>query len=179
MWKNYNLFYTQILKSDIGLCFMSKNVHQIPRVYKTSLVSTSRESLGIKKTLLSLSGIQLISNSRCHIVVSRKSIPHLKIRKGESLGAKLTLTSSYALQFLHFFIFNCLSLVDLIDLLSHNKKNLDFTFLFKSFIVFPRLTQHFNFFQKFSYLRVLFSCKGDCKNLFFFLRFLKIPIKIS
>ena len=179
MWKNYNLFYNQVLKSDIGLCFMSENVHKIPKVYKTFLVSTSKESLGIKKTLLSLSGIQLISNSKSHIVVSRKSMPHLKIRKGESLGAKLTLTGSHALQFLHFFIFNTLSLIDLVDLLSHNKKNLDFTFFFKFFVVFPRLGQHFNFFRNFSYLRVLFSCKGDCKNILLFLRFLKIPIKIS
>lgn len=179
MWKNYNLFYTRILKSDLGLCFASENVHQIPKLQKTFLMSSSKESSTLKKTLLSLSGVQLTLNSKGFVVISQNSLPHLKIRKGQPLGAKITITGSSVLQFLYFFIFNVLNQLDLVDLLPHKRKNLDFTFLFQSFVEFPRLMQHFKFFRGLPSFRVFFSSKGNCKNVLFFLRFFKIPLKTS
>ena len=62
MWKNYNRFYTQILKSEAGYVYLCKNVNQIPSVKKVSLTCVPVNPNNSKNIIMALSALQLILN---------------------------------------------------------------------------------------------------------------------
>ena len=177
MWKNYNRFYTQIIRSEVSSVYLCKNVNQIPSIKKVSLICVSSKFNSVKSVLMALSALQLIINKKAKLITSRKSIALMKIRKGQPLGAKIFLTSGTGLQFLNFFISNVMPRLDLTRLVFYNKKSKDFNFFIKSSSVFNRLRPFFNFFQFLPSIQVVFTLKS-CSDIdiSYFWRFLKLPI---
>ena len=180
MWKNYNRFYTQIIKSEVGSIYLCKNVNQIPSVKKASLTCVSGNPNSTKSTFMTLSALQLIANKKAKLVTSRKSIVLTKVRKGQPLGAKVFLTGGLALQFLNFLTFNLMPQLDLTKLIRCGKENTDFKFFIKSPAVFNKLTPFFNFFQFLPPIQIVFTLKGssDLENTFLW-RLLKLPVSLS
>jgi len=177
MWKNYNRFYTQIIKSEVGSVYLCKNVNQIPCIKKVSLTCVSSKWSNIKNVLMTLSALQLIVNRKAKLITSRVSIALMKIRKGQPLGAKVFVTGGTGLQFLNFLIFNLMPRLDLTQLIFYNKENKDFKLFIRSSSIFSVLQPFFNFFQFLPSIQVVFTLKrsSDFKKLFFW-RFLKLPV---
>ena len=177
MWKNYNRFYTQIIRSEVGSVYLCKNVNQIPCIKKVSLTCVSDNWSSIKNVLMTLSALQLIVNRKAKLITSKVSIALMKIRKGQPLGAKVFITSGASLQFLHFFIFNLMPRLDLTQLISYSKESKDFKLFLRSSSIFSVLQPFFNFFQFLPSIQIVFTLKrpSDAKKIFFW-RFLKLPV---
>ena len=105
MWKNYNRYYTQILKSEVGSIYQSRNINQIPSVEKISLTCVSNNPNSTKSILMILSAIQLVINKKARIVTAQDSIIMTKVRKGQPLGGKNSLTNDSVWLFLNFLTF--------------------------------------------------------------------------
>jgi len=177
MWKNYNRFYTQILKTEAGYFYLCKNVNQIPSVKKVSLTCVPTNLNNSKNIIMALSALQLIVNKKARLVTARDSVILTKVRKGQPLGAKIFLTSGVVWQFIHFLTFNLMPRLDLTKLLRCKKKSLDFKFFVKSPSVFNRLIPFFKFFQFLPPIQVVFTLKRSSNvEKIFFWRLLKLPV---
>jgi len=180
MWKKYNNFYTQTIKSEVGFSQLCKNVNQIPCIKKVSLTCVCKTSNSIKNVLMTLSALQLIVNRKALVVTSKQSLALIKIRKGQPLGAKICLTGGTALQFFSYFTFNIMPKLDLLKLMPYQKENIDFKFFIKSSIIFAKLGPFFNFFQFLPPIQLVLSLgKNSDKKSIFFLRSLKLPVSFS
>ncbi len=179
MWKNYNRFYTQTLKSEAGYFYLCKNINQIPSVKKVSLTCVPGNPNNVKSVIMALSALQLILNKKAKLVTSRDSVVLTKVRKGQPLGAKTFLTNGVVWQFINFLTFNIMPRLDLTRLLHYNKKSLDFKFFIKSPAVFNRLIPFFKFFQFLPPIQVVFTLKksSDIDKIFFW-RLLKLPVSL-
>ena len=177
MWKSYNRFYTQTIRSEVGSVFLCKNVNEIPYVKKISLTSVSSSPNNIRNVLMTLSSLQLVSNRKTKIVTSKRSNSLMKIWKGQPLGAKTFLTGGRGLQFLSFFTLKLMPGLDLTSLLFYHSGNSDFKFFIKSSSIFSELRHFFQFFQFLPPIQVIFTLKqpSNAKQIFFW-RFLKLPV---
>jgi ribosomal protein L5 len=180
MLKNFNRFYTRNLKSEAGLLFFSKNINEIPTLRKISLNCISKNSSGIKGTLMALSALQLISNKNSLMVKSQKSTILTKVRKGQPIGSRAVLTTGVIWQFLYTLTNYVMPQLDMIQFLDHQKKDTDFKFFIKSPMAFFKLRSFFYPFQFLPPVQVVFSLKktSSIKRLFF-LRLLKLPVSYS
>lgn len=180
MWKKYNRFYTQIIKSEVGFTQLCKNVNQISCIKKISLSCVCKPPNNIKQVLMTLSALQFIVNKKAKVVTSKQSLALMKIRKGQPLGAKVFLTGGTALQFFNYFSLNIVPRVDLLKLMPYYDENIDFKFSIKASTIFTRLGTFFNFFQFLPPVQVVLSLRkcSNKKNIFF-LRFLKLPVSFS
>jgi len=177
MWKSYNRFYTQTIRSEVGSIFLCKNVNEIPSVKKISLTCVSSSPNNVRNVLMTLSSLQLVGNRKTKIVTSKRSNALMKIRKGQPLGAKTLFTSGRGLQFLNFFTLKLMPGLDLTSLLFHNSGNNDFKFFIKSFSIFSELRHFFQYFQFLPAIQVLLTLKQPSNaKLIFFWRFLKLPV---
>jgi len=180
MWKKYNNFYTQTIKSEVGFTQLCKNVNQIPCIKKVSLTCVCETPNNIKNVLMTLSALQLVVNRKAKVVTSKQSLAQIKIRKGQPLGAKICLNGGTALQFFNYFIFNLMPNLDLLKLMPYQKENIDFNFFIKSSIIFSKLGPFFNFFQFLPPVQLVLSFgKNSNKKNIFFLRSLKLPVSFS
>lgn len=117
MWKSNNRFYTQNLKKEISILFLSKNIHFIPsfkniRVFSFRFFHITNH---FKKLLASFICLQLLSNKKPTLVLAKKSIS-TKTRKNQPLEAFFFLLSNKAFAFLHslsFFMFPQLDTVSI------------------------------------------------------------------
>ena len=123
MWKNYNRYYTQILKSEVGSIYQSRNINQIPSVEKISLTCVSNNPNSTKSILMILSAIQLVINKKARIVTAQDSIIMTKVRKGQPLGGKNSLTNDSVWLFLNFLTFNIMPLLDLTKFMQLKKND--------------------------------------------------------
>ena len=180
MWKSYNRFYTQIIKSEAGSIYQCRNVNQIPSVKRVSISCVSNNPNSVKSTLMTLSALQLVFDKKAKIVTSRDSVVLTKVRKGQPLGAKVFLTKGSAWQFLNFLTFNLMPQLDLTKKIYFSKRNSDFKFIIKSSAVFNVLKPFFNFFQFLPSIQVVFGFKNPPINdKPFFWRLLKLPVASS
>lgn len=180
MWKSYNRFYTQIIKSEAGFLFLSKNVYKVPYVKKASLACASKNPITVKSTLMTLSGLQLAVNRKTFITTAQKSRVVAKIRKGNPLGSKVSFFGDGVYQIAHMMSLKLLPQLELVNFLRCNDKSFDFIFFIKSPMIFYRLVPFFNYFQSLPPLQVVLSAKGlYCSKKALFWRLFKLPINFS
>jgi large subunit ribosomal protein L5 len=76
-----------------------KNVHQIPRIEK--IVVNMGVSASLEKGALedAVKEMQMITGRKAVVTVSRKSIANFKLRKGQSVGCKVTLRREVMYEF--------------------------------------------------------------------------------
>lgn len=179
MWKSYDRFYSQTLKSEASLLLLSKNVHEVPRVSKISVTCLPKAPYTMKGILMALSSLQLLVNKKAKLVTANKSIVLTKVRKGQPLGATISITRGAASQFLNFLTFIVMPQLDLTKLLPCSKKSVDFKLFIRTPTAFSRLTPFFNFFQFLPPIQVVCSLKkGPSKGHLFFLRLMKLPLAL-
>lgn len=177
MWKSYDRFYSQTLKSEASLLLLSKNVHEVPRVSKISMTCLPNPPYTLKGILMALSSLQLLINKKAKLVTANKSVVVTKVRKGQPLGATVSVTRRAASQILNFLTFFVMPQLDLIKLFPCNKKSVDFKIFIKTPTAFSRLTPFFKFFQFLPPIQVVFSLKGSLtKGHLFFWRLMKLPL---
>src|SRR5262245_65897709 len=82
-----------------------KNVHQVPRVEKV-VINTSMGSQSYVKQALeeAKAELALITGQRPVETLAKKSISNFKLRKGQAIGAKVTLRGERMYEFLERFI---------------------------------------------------------------------------
>jgi len=177
MWKSYDRFYSQTLKSEAGFLFALKNVNKVPSVNKICITCLSKTPIKTKGVLMTSSGLQLLVNKKAQLVTAQKSIITTKVRKGQPLGSKITINKSISWQFLHFLTFVLMPQLDLTKLFSLKEKSSDFKFYISTPTVFSRLTPFFNFFQFLPPIQVVVLMKNfPTKGKIFFWRLLKLPL---
>jgi large subunit ribosomal protein L5 len=76
-----------------------KNVHQIPRIEK--IVVNMGVSASLEKGALedAVKEMQMITGRKAVVTISRKSIANFKLRKGQSVGCKVTLRREVMYEF--------------------------------------------------------------------------------
>jgi large subunit ribosomal protein L5 len=78
-----------------------KNIHEIPRVTKVVVNSSIGAGADSKETLeVAKSELALITGQRPVSTLSKKSIANFKLRKGQAIGAKVTLRGRIMYEFL-------------------------------------------------------------------------------
>src|SRR5204862_6823670 len=82
-----------------------KNVHQVPKVEKV-VINTSVDSQSDVKQALeeAKAELALITGQRPVVTLAKKSISNFKLRKGQAIGAKVTLRGERMYEFLERFI---------------------------------------------------------------------------
>ena len=177
MWKSYNRFYTQTLKSETSHLFLIHNINNIPVLNKISLSCLTKFPLSLKGILMVLSGLQLIFNKKAQLIKAKKGIIIKKIKKGYPLGGKLQVSGFKALNFLQFLTFVVLPKLDLTKFFIFQEKNFDFKFFIFNSSRFCRLNSFFNSFQFLPPIQIVFSFKNlPTKEKIFFLRLVKFPV---
>jgi len=177
MWKSYNRFYGQTIKSEFGLLFALKNASEVPSLKKVTITCLSKNPSKTKRILMALSCLQLFVKKKAQVVTAKKSTVATKVRQGQPLGAKVVLNHNTARQFLHFVTFFLMPRLDLTSLFFVQERNSDFKFFVKTATVFSRLRPFFTFYQFLPLIQVVLSVNNiPNKGQVFFWRLNKIPV---
>ena len=177
MWKIYDRFYDQILKSETNLILRSQNVHKNFIMKTISLTFIVEGSITSKKALLHLGGSQLVMDRKGKIVLSNKAKFTSKIRKGIGLGSNILIRKKSCQQFMFFCFFNLLSQSNIIKLINYDVSNRNICFHLNVNKALIRLLPNSRFFQELNDVRLVFSFTDFYNQNFFLLRFFKFPIK--
>ncbi len=82
-----------------------KNVHQIPKVEKVVINTSVGSQSDVKQALEEAKAeLALITGQRPVETLAKKSISNFKLRKGQAIGAKVTLRGEHMYEFLERFI---------------------------------------------------------------------------
>jgi hypothetical protein len=178
MWKSYDRFYSQTLKAEAGLLFLSKNVHEVPFINKICITCLLKSPLTTKNILMGLSSLQLIIKKKARLVKAKKATVITKTRKGQPVGSKLLLGRGNVRPFLHFLTFTIMPQLDLVELHCCNERSVCFNLFITPPTIFGKLTLFFKYFQFLPALKIVLSLKrAPHKGKVLFWRLLKIPLK--
>ena len=89
-------YYNNVIKFDLINRFNYKNLKNIPKLEKIVL-NFGCKTFELKKLSLSLLSLQLITDKKGILTVSKKPNIVLKIRKGNPVGCKVILTKNLIL----------------------------------------------------------------------------------
>ena len=177
MWKIYDRFYDQILKSETSLTIKSQNIHKNFTIKSISLTSLAEGSITTKKALLHLGGSQLVVDKRGKIILSNRPKFTSKIRKGTGLGFKILIRKKPCQQFLFYCLFNLLSQSNSIKPINYNGNNRNICLQFNVSKALNRLLPNFGNFQDLGRVRLVISFTDFYNRNSFILRFFKFPLK--
>lgn len=178
MWKNYNRFYKNVLKSEMALFVTSKNIHETFELNKVSVTANESHHTSTKKALLHLGYLNLITGNKGKIIKLKDSNYNINVRKGSALGSTIILRKDFCFQFLIFCLYNVLSQHDTARPIQKVQSN-NISFSIQSARFFNRVLPCIKFFREIKKIRVLFFFNSFCKQNVFLLRFLKFPISNS
>lgn len=188
-------FYSQIICNDLILKSRYKTIHQLGKLEKVNINTTSK-AYGIdKKNLLApYFACQLITAQRPTLTFAKKSVASFHIREGQLLGIRVTLRKKLLYNFLG--IFNAIFLARNRDfqgihlrapsfqkrLSSFEKRNGGFpiSLSIKDVLSFPQLETHFPYFQKIQALNITYGVsKTPSSNSAILLSAFQFPIEPS
>ena len=164
-------------------CFFYTNIYSIPKLKKSTVWFIKSNDYSQKTLIKIATFLELITFQRFFLLRAKKSFSNLKISKGVSIGAKITLRKKN----LYLFIFKLLYQVLPANKISnfYKKKKLHRSFyrvntlllVIPSVLHFFELQSFFLFFNKFLNLNILFSFSESItqKEFVFTNCFLKIP----
>lgn len=178
MWKSYNRFYKQILKSEMALFVKSKNVHKTFKLNIVSVTSNASHHTTLKKALLHLSYLNLVLGNKAKIVKLGDSNFDINKRSGSALGSTILLRKDLCFQFIFFCLCNVWSLSDTARPIRKVQSN-TIMFSLKTTRFFNRVLPSIKFYREINKIRVLISFNSFCENNVFLLRFMKFPISSS
>src|SRR5438552_2445527 len=105
MENEFHRFYKERVMPALQKLHGYKNVHQIPKVEKVVINTSIGSQSDVKQALEEAKAeIALITGQRAVETLAKKSISNFKLRKGQAIGAKVTLRGERMYEFLERFI---------------------------------------------------------------------------
>src|SRR5688572_17134293 len=93
--------YTNEVKKDLMKKFGYKNVHLVPKIEKIVLNCVTRDAVSNGKIVDNIVGeLGQIAGQKPVVVRAKKSIASFKLRKGQAMGASVTLRGERMYEFL-------------------------------------------------------------------------------
>ena len=176
-----NYFYKKTLKFDLINKFYYPNLKKLPNL-KQIILNFSCKTTELKTIATHLLALELISNQKGTITLSKRPNLLLKIRKGNPTGCKITLRKNRMLNFLSKIftkIFPKTRNFNGIEIHQKVTKNA-FSFSIKNTLTFPELTEHYYLFNNLTNLNISFVANANTKKeTLFLLTSLQLPLKNS
>lgn len=173
-------FYTKTLKFDLINKFYYTNLKKLPKLKKI-ILNFSCKTGELKSLATILLALELITNQKGILTVSKRPNLLLKIRKGNPAGCKVTLRKEamltfYSKSFTEIFPkiknFNGIAI-------SQKVEKTAFSFLVRETLNFSELTEHYYLFNNLSNLNLSFILTVETKEeMLFLIKSLQVPLKV-
>ena len=165
---SFEYYYFNIIKYDLINKFNYKNLKDIPKIKKIILNFGCKTS-ELKNLSSSLLALQLITKKKGELTVSKQSNIILRIRKGNPVGCKVTVTKTLMYKFLTKVI---------IEIIPRLKNKIIFkeaiylnslTYSFENLLIFKELEKNYLIFSQLKNLQITVVCNTKKKEELFFL----------
>lgn len=135
-------YYKDIIYKDIKKHFRLLNDLSIPKINTVTLSSTTQDAISSSKVIpVIYDELYRISGQKPVVIKARKSVAAFKLRKGMSIGAKVTLRRNHMYEFIDRLV--NIALPRIRDFKGLNKQNFDgngnYAFGIKEQIIFPEI----------------------------------------
>ena len=177
MWKQTIKFQTTIIKQEKSQIFYNSNIHRIPELKKTWLISKMVLPVSKKPVLPFLGCIQLALKKKAFIVLSKKPNITLKIQRKQPIGAKITLNKKRSLLFLYFLVFNLFPQLDWTNFLKIRNERQIFDINLSSTEIMKNLALLNNYIKVKLKMQIKLFCHPKKQTGKILWRLLKIPVK--
>lgn len=174
-------YYNQIIKYDFINKFIYLDINKIPKLKKI-ILNFNCDNLIIKNFVTALLTLEIISSKKAHATKAKTFNVFLKIQKGQLTGCKIILRKKDMYQFFAKFLTDVIPNSRLFFKLKVSTPIVNsFSFvLSNNHLFFSEINNHFNLINRVSNLNItIVSTAKTQKELFFLLKSLKLPIKIS
>jgi large subunit ribosomal protein L5 len=174
-------FYLKTLKYDLSNKFLYKNTKELPKLKKIILNFGCKTS-DLKQLSASLLALELITNQKSKLTITKYSNIFLKIRKGNPTGCKITLRKN------KLFNFFAKTLIEIFSkkknfngfIISKKIKKNIFSYEIYNTFSFSQLENHYYLFNNLPKLDITIVANTKTKKeLLFILKSLKFPFKNS
>ena len=172
-------FYKKTLKFDLINKFYYTDLKKLPKLKKIVL-NFSCKTTELKPLATNLLALELITNQKGIITVSKRPNLFLKIRKGNPAGCKLTLKKTAMLTFYYKSFVEIFPKIKNFDGITINQKieKTAFSFLIKETLNFSELSEHYYLFNNLANLSLSFVTTVKSKEeILFLLKSLQLPLK--
>ena len=172
-------FYKRTLKFDLINKFYYTDLKKLPKLKKIVL-NFSCKTTELKSLAINLLALELITNQKGMLTISKRPNLLLKIRKGNPAGCKLTLKKTSMLNFVSKSLNEVFSKIKGFNGISVNQRveKTVISFVIKDTLNFSELSEHYYLFNKLSNLNLSFITSVNTKEeMLFLLKSLQLPIK--
>ena len=170
-------FYTKTLKFDLINKFYYKELKNLPKLKKIVLNFNCRTT-NLKTLATHLLALELITNQKSNLTISKRPNLLLKIRKGNPVGCKVILKKILMLNFISKSlneIFPNIKDFKGIKVNLKTKTN-SFSFLIQNTLHFSKLNEHYYLFTSLSNLNLSFVTTSQTEEeMLFLLKSLQLP----
>lgn len=174
-----NYFYNKNLKFDLINKFYYTNLKKLPKLKKI-ILNLSCKTINLKTLAINLLVLELITNQKGILTLSKQQNILLKIKKGTPTGCKLTLKKSLILNFLSRNLNETFPNIKNFNGIIVDRKieKTSISFVIKNTLNFPELSEHYYLFNNLSNINLsLVTNIGTKKEMIFFFNSLQLPIK--
>ena len=179
MIHSLNYFYRKTLKFDLINKFRYTDLKKLPKLRKVVL-NFSCKTTELKSLATNLLALELITNQKGILTVSKRPNLLLKIRKGNPVGCKLTLKKTLMLNFVSKSLNEIFSkMKNFTGITVHQKvEKTVISFIMKDILNFSELTEHYYLFNNLSSLNLSFITSVETEEeMLFILKSLQLPLK--
>ena len=174
-----NYFYTKTLKFDLINKFYYTDLKKLPSLKQITL-NFSCKTTELKTLATHLIALELISNQKGIITISKRPNLLLKIRKGNPSGCKITLRKTLMINFLSkSFNETFPKIKNFNGIVIHQKVEKGaLSFSIKDTLTFSELAEHYYLFNNLSNLNLSFVTKVNTREeMLFLLKSLQLPLQ--
>ena len=174
-----NYFYRRTLKFDLINKFYYTDLKKLPKL-KKAILNFSCKTTELKPLATNLLALELITNQKGILTVSKQPNLLLKIRKGNPAGCKLSLKKASILNLFSKSFNEVFSKMKNFDGITVNQKveKTVISFVIKDTLNFSGLSEHYYLFNNLSNLNLSFITSAKTKKeMLFLLKSLQLPIK--
>lgn len=175
-----NYFYKRTLRFDLINKFYYTDLKKLPKLKKI-ILNFSCKTTELKSLATNLLALELITNQKGILTISKRPNLLLKIRKGNPIGGKLSLRKALMLNFVSKSFNEIFSKRKNFDGITINQKieKTVISLKIKDTLNFSELNEHYYLFKNFSNLNLSFIIINTQTNkeTLFILKSLQYPIK--
>jgi large subunit ribosomal protein L5 len=171
-------FHNKTLKFDLINKFYYTDLKKLPKLKKV-VINSSCKTAELKTLATNLLALELITNQRGILTVSKRPNLLLKIRKGDPTGCKLTLKKPSMLNFFSKSLNEVFPKIKNFNGITISKKieKGSCSFVIKDILHFTELSEHYSLFNGLSKFDLSFvTTVKTQKEMLFFLKSLQLPI---
>ena len=175
-------YYQNIIQYDLLNKFRYKNIKKLPKLQKIVLNFGCKNS-DIKNLSTALLSLELITNKRGNLIVSKNSNILLKIKKGNPVGCKVILKKTFMYNFFAKILINIFPRIKNFTEFNTQKnklKNNAFSYKLTNALTFLELEQNYYLFNNLPNLNITVTTNTKTKKeLVFLLHSFKLPLTLN